>query len=80
MGEPTHLLWDYRDYFILDAEWVTFRWIDPTCKRKFPIESDSEIQPDDLVLNISVTPKKPFPEADLHLPPFKLYSTDCLGG
>jgi hypothetical protein len=80
LGEPTHLQWDYRDYFILDTETVTFQWIDPTCKRKFPVEPDSEIRPDDLVLNISVTPKKSLPEDELRLPPLKLYLTSCIGG
>lgn len=80
LGEPKHLQWDSRDYFILEAETVTFQWIDPTCKKKFPVEPDSKVAPDDLVLNISVTPKKPFPVEELHLPPLKLYMMDCLGG
>jgi hypothetical protein len=71
LGEPKHLQWDYRDYFFLDAEWVTFQWVDPTCRRKLPVEPDSEVRPDALVLNISVTPKKPFPVEELHLPPHK---------
>lgn len=80
LGEPKHLKWDYRDFFILDAETVTFQWIDPTCKRKYPVAPDTEVQPNDLVLNISITPKKPFPEEELHLPPLKLYFTDCVEG
>ena len=89
LGEPRRLLWVYRDFFILDAETVTFRWIDPTCVRKYPVEPDSEVRADDLVLNISVIPKRPTPQDELLPPvspedelrlPLKLYSMSCMEG
>ncbi len=79
LGEPKHLLWDYRDYFILEAETVTFTWIDPTCVRKYPVEPDKEVQLGDLVLSVSVIPKTPLPRDEFHSSPLKFYSMSCLG-
>ena len=79
LGQPTHLLWDYRDYFIRGDEIIRFEWIDPTCARKCPVEPDSEVRPDDLVLSISVTLKKPIPIDELHLSSDKFYLMNCLG-
>jgi hypothetical protein len=80
LGNPKHATWDYRDVFVLENEAVTFEWIDPTCARKFPVEPDSEVRPDDLVLNISITPKKPFPISELQIPPDDFALIDCLEG
>jgi hypothetical protein len=79
LGNPTHALWNYREYFMFDNERVRFEWIDPTCVKKYPIELDTEVRSSDLVLNISVTPKKPFPLEELGLPSDKFYFMDCFG-
>jgi hypothetical protein len=79
LGSPRHLQWDYRDYFEIENAVVTFTWIDPTCLRKYPIQPDSSIQPQDVVLSISIGLKKPIAVPELHLPDGKFYFGDCLG-
>jgi hypothetical protein len=59
LGPPRHLLWDYRDYFEIENGIVTSEWIDPSCLRKYPVEPDEAIRPDDLVLSIAIRLKKP---------------------
>ena len=80
LGNPTHLQWNYRDYFILENETVTFSWIDPTCAKKFPVQPDSEITSDDLVLSISVAQKTPIQLKELQLNDSVVYFADCFGG
>jgi hypothetical protein len=75
LGKPTHGVWNYQEIFDLENERVGIEWIDPTCVRKYPIEPDSEVQPTDLVLTISVFPKKPISSTALELNPKTLFTT-----
>ena len=76
LGNPTHSLEDSQEYFVLENETVKFEWIDPTCVRKYPIESENEVRPDDLVLSITVVPKTPMSQVTIYLP--SAYVTICL--
>ena len=48
LGNPTRSLEDSQEYFVLENETVKFEWIDPTCVRKYPVESEDEVRPDEL--------------------------------
>jgi len=80
LGPPRHLLWDYRDFFEFENGVLTFTWIDPSCKRTYPIKPDSAIQPNDLVLGISLRLQQPVPVTDLRIADGPPYFSECFGG
>jgi hypothetical protein len=69
LGNPTHSQITNLEYFDLADEAVTIKWIDPTCQRKYPRADGEVVRPEDLVLSISVFPKKPLSPKALKLSP-----------
>ena len=86
-GTPKHDQPDDSEYFDLDSELVTFRWLCPTCGTQNSIVDERSIQPSDLVLQITVRPKIPghLKGIDLDKAPPKSFSdwlgddVDCIG-
>jgi hypothetical protein len=87
LGHPKQNQHDNSEYFDLDTETVTFKWVRPTCGTQDPVVDEKSIRPEDLVLNIAVKPKGPisFKDLDIAPPKSKPYSYwleqdfDCLG-
>jgi len=77
LGTPKHTWETATEYFDLDDEKVTIKWIDPSCERKYPIESVRDVRPDDLVLAILVYPKKPIPTKELDIPAVGYMTLGC---
>jgi hypothetical protein len=77
LGNPKHSWETATEYFDLNDEKVTIKWIDPTCERKYPIESERDVRPDDLVLAILVYPKKPIPAKELDIPAVGYTTLGC---
>lgn len=79
LGSPRHLSWDNREFFDIENTTVTFTWIDPSCKRKYPIEPETSIQTNYLVFGISLQLKRPTPVTAFDLANKTLYFSDCVG-
>jgi hypothetical protein len=67
LGDPKHDKSGDGEYFDLDTETATFRWVHPTCPTQNSVEDERSIRPDDLVLQITVKPKYPTRSEDLGL-------------
>jgi len=79
LGNPKHSQLDYSEYFEVNGDKVTFEWIDPTCHRQYPVYPDQDVQPQDLVLNISVSLKRAISLDELGETPSKIYMMHCSG-
>jgi hypothetical protein len=79
LGAPQHLLWDDRDFWGVENAFVTFMWLDPSCKRKYPIEPETPIQSNYVVFGISLQLKQPIPMTEFALANRTLYFSDCFG-
>jgi hypothetical protein len=77
LGDPKHTWETATEYYDLADEKVTIKWIDPTCERKYPVESEVASRPDDIVLAILVYPKKPLPSKELDIPAVGYMTLGC---
>jgi hypothetical protein len=58
LGNPTHGLWNDSEVFESESETVKIEWIDPACVRRYPIAPDTEVRLTDVVLSVTLFPKK----------------------
>lgn len=59
LGRPKHDKPDKGEYFDLDTETVTFRWVHPACPTQNAVEDERSLRPDDLVFQVTTKPKYP---------------------
>ena len=78
LGNPKQQ-WNNPEFFEVDIGTVKFDWIDPDCVRKYPVEPLESIKANDLVLNISITLKKPMTSKELGFPDQQTVCLSCLG-
>jgi hypothetical protein len=79
LGAPKKPLWSEYEYFEFNGDKVFFKWVDPTCTRKNPLQISEKVTPSDLVLNFSVSPKVPLSFSDKNYPFQKMFAFHCFG-
>jgi hypothetical protein len=78
LGEPKHTWETVSGYFDTADARVTVEWIDPACQREYPIYTLQGVaRPDDLVLNIYVSPTKPIPSKEMDIPNVGYMTLGC---